>query len=175
MRNCVSNQKSLKVNIPVDQSVIFLPIFWLPSFKSSLCSSIVFFPPAHFSKRENHQQDPPFRRKEFISPSRVSIPPSWSWNLHCDRCSETRSMHPSPSTPGSRLKKPSGSMESVDEKFYEVFNVEKCHPGWSGFAHSGRIRIRINDQPRIKSTSTSTKSPSCLIGILLSWFLIIPT
>ena len=27
------------------------------------------------------------------------IPPSWSWNLRCNRCSETRSMRPSPSTP----------------------------------------------------------------------------
>lgn len=132
MCNYVSNQKSLKITIHVDQSFMLLPFFWLPSFKSSLCSSM-FFSTCTLFKTGKPPTGPPLSGgRNSFPPPRVGSPPSWSWNLHCDRCSETRSMHPSPSTPGKRLKKPSGSMASVDEKFYEVFNVEKCHPGWSG-------------------------------------------
>ena len=70
---------------------------WLPSFKSSLFSSMFFSTNTSFTGKP--PTGPPFQEEGIHFHPRVGSPPSWSWNLHCDRCSETRSMHPSPSTP----------------------------------------------------------------------------
>ncbi len=59
------------------------------SFKSSLLKISMFY--------EKHTSF--FSGKNLPPGSPPLIPPSWSWNLRCNRCSETRSMRPSPSTP----------------------------------------------------------------------------